>query len=365
MLWGKAAGRCQFAGCNKQLWKCPVTQETVNIAQRAHIYSFSDGGPRGNAGISKSDLNELANLMLTCHACHKEIDKKKDGGRYPVELLRKWKQDHERRVEIVTGISPSKSSHVVLFGSTIGDHRSPLNFAEAAQALFPRHYPADDRPIELSMRNGLNEVAQDDFWSVEAQNLRAQFDRRVKERIEDAEISHLSVFGLAPQPLLIQLGTLLCDVTPAEVYQRHREPTASWEWPDSAEPLEFKVERPSTSGPTPALVIALSAPVSHDRVRAVLGEEASIWTLTVDDPNNDLIKSREQLSAFRNAVRKLFDEIKRAHGQETPLHVFPVGSVSTAIEFGRVRMPKAHMPWVLYDQVNQLGGFVRTIEITT
>ena len=52
MLWGKAAGRCEFAGCNKALWKSPVTQEQVNIAQKAHIYSFGDGGPRGNAALA-------------------------------------------------------------------------------------------------------------------------------------------------------------------------------------------------------------------------------------------------------------------------------------------------------------------------
>jgi len=31
LLWGKAAGRCEFAGCNQMLWKSPVTQEPINI----------------------------------------------------------------------------------------------------------------------------------------------------------------------------------------------------------------------------------------------------------------------------------------------------------------------------------------------
>ena len=46
LLWGRSAGRCEFAGCNKPLWKSSVTQEGVNIGQKAHIYSFSDCGPR-------------------------------------------------------------------------------------------------------------------------------------------------------------------------------------------------------------------------------------------------------------------------------------------------------------------------------
>ena len=37
-LWARAAGRCQFSGCNTLLYKSAVTQETVNLAQKAHIY---------------------------------------------------------------------------------------------------------------------------------------------------------------------------------------------------------------------------------------------------------------------------------------------------------------------------------------
>src|SRR6516165_8039111 len=66
-LWGRAAGRCEFAGCNKSLWKSSVTNEPVNIAQKAHIYSFSEDGPRGNDGVSPEDLNSLENLILVCH----------------------------------------------------------------------------------------------------------------------------------------------------------------------------------------------------------------------------------------------------------------------------------------------------------
>jgi hypothetical protein len=37
--------------------------------------------------------------------------------------------------------------------------------------------------------------------------------------------------------------------------------------------------------------------------------------------------------------------------------------VSFAVEFGRVRMPKAHMPMMIYDQVNDRGGFVQALSI--
>ena len=94
MLWGKAGGRCEFAGCNKPLWKSSVTQEDVNIAQKAHIYSFSPDGPRGNRDITAKMLNALMNLLLVCHECHEKIDKEKDGGRYTVTLLQEMKAQH-------------------------------------------------------------------------------------------------------------------------------------------------------------------------------------------------------------------------------------------------------------------------------
>jgi hypothetical protein len=70
MLWGRAGGRCEFAGCNQTLWRSPVTQEAVNISQRAHIYSFSSDGPRGNLGIKPDELNAIENLMLVYPGCH-------------------------------------------------------------------------------------------------------------------------------------------------------------------------------------------------------------------------------------------------------------------------------------------------------
>lgn len=92
LLWGRAAGRCEFAGCNRPLWKSPVTQEAVNIAQMAHIYSFSADGPRGNDGVSDEDLNSFENLLLVCHPCHRKIDQHKDGGRYSAIVI-----DHKQR----------------------------------------------------------------------------------------------------------------------------------------------------------------------------------------------------------------------------------------------------------------------------
>jgi hypothetical protein len=362
MLWGRAAGRCEFAGCNKPLWKSSITQETVNIAQKAHIYSFSSDGPRGNLGVSDEQLNCIDNLMLVCHECHQKIDREQGGGRYTPPLLQTMKADHERRIEIVTGVAANKKSHVLLYGANIGDHSSPLGFVEAAQALFPGHYPAEAGPVALGTINNSFGDRDATFWKAESENLRRLFERRVRERLAVGEIDHLSVFALAPQPLLILLGTLLGDITKVDVYQRHREPQG-WTWPVSAASEPFIVREPADVTGPPALVLSLSATVTPDRVESVLGADAIIWTVTIASPDNDFVKCRGQLTQFRSALRPLLDRIKAAHGQTTQLHVFPVAPVSVAVELGRVRMPKADMPWRIYDQVNSLGGFVPALSI--
>lgn len=127
----------------------------------------------------------------------------------------------------------------------------------------------------------------------------------------------------------------------------------------------FTVREPAQTSGQPALVLSLSATVTDDRIYQVMGPDVSIWSVTIPTPNNDFTKSRAQLSQFRVELRTLLDRIKAAHGQTTPLHVFPAASVSACVELGRVRMPKADTPWKLYDQVNARGGFVHAFDIPT
>src|SRR6185437_10526249 len=105
-----------------------------------------------------------------------------------------------------------------------------------------------------------------EFWNVEGKSLVRKVRQSVKERIATADINHLSVFALAPQPLLILLGTLLGDIIPADVYQLHREP-AGWTWPDvTTDVTSLQVSRPRDKSGPPALVVALSATVTPDRI---------------------------------------------------------------------------------------------------
>ena len=102
--------------------------------------------------------------------------------------------------------------------------------------------------------------------------------------------------------------------------------------------------------------------MTDDRVQAVL-PGASIWQISIDSPHNDFVRSLQQTEDFRRCLRRTLDTIKAAHGQTSELHVFPAMPVSLAVEVGRVRMPKADLPMIIYDEDRGNGGFRRALEI--
>jgi len=360
-LWARAAGRCEFNSCNRPLYKSPITQEQGNISEIAHIWSFSEKGPRGWGTSSKENLNKLSNLMLLCHDCHKTIDLDKKGERYSAKMLRQWKDEHEKRVAIVTGINPSKKSHVLLYGANIGDEKSSLQTEHAKEALFPHWYPAEEHALCLSM-NWEGKDDRPDYWKTEERNLRESFVRYVIPFIKDANPCHFSIFAFAPMPLLVLLGSLMTDKIGAQVYQLHREPM-TWHWLRRARKLKFKVKAPKTCKFPPVLNISLSGAINNERINAVLGERVSIWRLSIDEPHNDFLKSKEQLVTYREVMRRLIGEINKRHQKHAFLSIFPAMPVACSVELGRIRMPKADLPWVIYDQNSKKNSFIKTLKI--
>lgn len=183
--------------------------------------------------------------------------------------------------------------------------------------------------------------------------------------LKAVDLEQISLFALAPQPLLILLGSLLGDIVPVKVHQRHREP-ATWRWQPDQQAISFRTSEPSSAGSSQivALKLALSATTTDDRIRSVLGADECIWELTAEDPHNDIMRRPEDLSKFKRQVRQLLDRIKTAHGEDVVVNVFPALPSSCAVELGRIRMPKADLPFRIYDQNAQAGGFVQTLMIT-
>lgn len=359
-LWGKAAGRCQYDGCNEPLWYDSKTKVEFNLSYIAHIVADSPKGPRGDVIRSEELKNDINNLMLLCDGHHRLIDREDVEG-HPENVLVKMKKNQEEKMELLTSLTEDKQTHVLFYGANIGQNSAPLNMKEATYALLPEKYPAEKNGIELSLLNSAFQDDEQSYWIIERENLRRQFEGKVRPRMQ-SDLSSLSVFALAPQPLLIELGMLLSDIQVAEVFQKHREPS-DWRWQDDAQNIEFNVIPPDVHSQTVAINISLSATIDNSRIRDVLGNDTSIWTITIDTPYNDFLKSREQLKRFRETFRKTMDRIKDEHGHQNQLHLFPAAPVSIAIEIGRAWMPKADLPLIIYDENRKNGGFEYVLDI--
>ena len=344
-------------GCNRPLLGDLLTgKDELNDGYVAHVVADSPGGPRGHPVLSPLLCDDPTNVMLLCNVHHRLIDGADTRADYPVERLLAMKTHHERRIELVTAIMPDRASHVLLYGARIGERDCPTRFDLAKTAMLPDRYPAERHAIALDLARSDFADHELAYWDLQIENLRRQFGRKVRDRLAEGDIRHLSVFGLAPQPLLIELGRLLSDIAAVNVHQLHREPQG-WDWRDARPPIEVEVQHSNCEGKAVGLILDLSATVNRDRAHAILGPRAPIWRVTTPAPGNDIMHRREDLEAFRRAMRQVFDAIKAEHGQDAAIHVFPALPVSAAIEVGRTWMPKADLPLVIYDENRARGGF--------
>lgn len=362
LLWLKSAGRCQFDNCNKPLWKHDVTMAKMNKAYIAHIYAYSPNGPRYHESLSKELEVAFENLMLVCDECHRIFDDKQRVNEYPAERLIKMKGDHEDRIERLTAIHPSKKSHILLYGATINDQISPLSYHEAVNTITPDFYPDDDKGTIINLKQNTSQDDTESYWQFEANHLETQILRLLEFYRCHSETVHFSVFALAPIPLLIKLGSVLTDITNCHVYQLSREPR-TWQRQSSKDFKGHFFKEPENRGSEIALKIELSAKIDDSRVREVLGDDCEIWSISHSKPHNDYLKSTDQLENFRQVMRQVYAELRKLNDSRKVIHVFPAMPISTAVELGRIRSPKADLQLMIYDQNNKKKRFIKALEI--
>ena len=343
-LWWKAAGRCEFKGCNKPLYKHGVTWDKCITAENAHIIADSEKGPRGDNELSKKLAKDEKNIMLVCRECHKYIDHEgKD--KYPATTLFEMKKRHEDRIALLSSINEDLQAKIVTYGARIADQMPDLSFAQIQAALLPDFYPADDNIIDLGGNWPTNQN-WDEYWKREVENLEYNCKDKILDKIDRWEYKRIALFGIAPMSLLVKLGTILNNKHNVEVYQKHRNDNGSWKWKQNDTHTEYIIHKPSNINKEPVLVLSLSFSIL-DRIQK-LKPESSIWEMTIQDPNPNFLQSRNQLYEFGRKVELLLDEITKSSNWQ-PLHLFLSVPVACAIEFGRVWMQKANSPLMIYD----------------
>ena len=117
--------------------------------------------------------------------------------------------------------------------------------------------------MELGIKSEYSEK-DSNFWQTEIDTLERKVGVLLDRLNNDQnKISHISLFALAPMPLLIKLGTLLSELYDVEVYHRFREPQG-WAWHKSVNAIvenPFVVKVPITQNKQPVLILSISASI--------------------------------------------------------------------------------------------------------
>lgn len=357
-LWGVSGGRCEM--CNKLLYEDSTFGVEGNFSEIAHIHAVSENGPRNKRGMTTEEKNNIENLMLLCAEHHHMIDTKPE--EFRDGLLKQRKRSHEDRIRRVTDISEEESCRIVSYFSNIDkyeDFSSDRLFKEAL--LFSGKLPMQQPSINLNANTNARYSPCKEEFEKKASDLEREFKVWFDDIIKKQD--SVGLFSLAPQPLLFKLGTLINDQYNVSVYQCHRRAN-KWSWIENNDEVVFKFYQTlNNNNDEVALVIDLSARVIDERITSVLGENISIFHVSIEEPNRNFVKNEKIQSDFVECFRQAMEEIKNLKKSKGVIHVFPVMPNSLAIKAGMDYMPKADLPLVIYEQSEATEGFFEALTI--
>lgn len=325
--------------------------------------AFRDGGPRGG-GDRPADIDGIDNLMLLCRRDHKLIDDNPE--RYRREELESHKREHEARIRRVTGLGPSMQTTVLAFTAMIGTFKPVIGRAEMSDALLPR-YPGDSFHI-LDLTS---------LGSEEPGGLYEVACRRILQQAEALHATggpleatrHLSVFGLAPIPMLVMLGHAIGNKAATDFFQCHRDKPQRWTWYEGEDVARFEV-RELKRGADPArvaLVLPLSGPIAADSIPSAIDQTCTIYEIGLvgRSPTTGFLRQREDLESFRVAYRGLLARLRGEHAGLRELHVFPAVAAPVAVACGFDLLPKVDPTLVIYDNLMKNSGFIERLRVNT
>ena len=333
-----AGGRCEFDGCNKYLLQHPLTTTAGNFAEVAHIVAFKTEGPRGKSSVRPQNINDISNLMLLCPQCHKLIDDHPLD--YSCATLKEYKRRHEDRIYHITGLGPDLKTTIVQLKANISGQAVDIPVSQVTEAVAPR-YPTDRSGFVID----LTSIHGDDtaFLQTAMQNIKRECERLYAPGMDVEKTRHISLFALAPIPLLIYLGSQLSNKIPVEFYQRHRD-TENWTWKLSGKPVFYKYHkvRSGTNSSKVALLLSLSGTIHIGNLPSEVNKSYDIYEIILKSrtPNPYFLQTKEDLIRFKDAYQACLRKIMRNHGILSEIHLFPAVPAPISILCGRELLPK-------------------------
>lgn len=326
----------------------------------AHIVAFSKKGPRGTDRDAVSSTNDVANLMLLCHRCHKLIDDHPQD--YPRSVLEKFKKKHEDRIHHVTGLGPDLRTAVLQLKANIGGQTVAIPVHQVTDAVAPR-YPLSRTGLVIDLTGA---EGDDEAYLATAT---ATIDRKLRQLYDSDEVHesrHISLFALAPIPLLTVLGSKLSNKVPVEVFQRHRD-TEDWTWKTDGNAAEYTLRQLQEGADRRqvALVLCLSGLITSEALPNEIDSSFSIYEIRLQGqaPNPSFLRQRLDLESFRRIYSHALSTIISQHQGCREIHLFPAVPAPVAVLCGRELLPKVYPALVVYDNDKAKGGFTSQVRI--
>ncbi|MBN9265944.1 MAG: SAVED domain-containing protein [Hyphomicrobium sp.] len=361
-LVARAAGRCQFRGCNEFLFEHPLTRADGNFSEKAHIVAFKKRGPRGMDGDRPEDINALSNLMLLCLRDHKLVDD--NPAKYPRGELEEQKAEHETRMARLTALAPQMRSTVLTIKARIGSSLVEVGEHEVWQALYPR-YPSERRPHVLDLTE-LGDEKAGAFYALAQERIHQLAGELYATGSDLRATGHLSVLGLAPMPLLALLGSCLSNKVAVDFFQCHRTRPDRFTWYEEGDVVRFLTRklRDGTAPGKSVLLLSLSGQLGLGDVPSSIDTGSAVYEITLDSMPPDLgfLRRREDLEAFRVIYRALLASLRAESLGRTELHLLPAAPAPVALACGYDLLPKVDPDLVLYDNIKP-HGFIERLKV--
>ncbi|MDC0721329.1 SAVED domain-containing protein [Nannocystis bainbridge] len=256
---------------------------------------------------------------------------------------------------------PALKTHVIRLSANIGRQKG-LWSEEQIQAALP---PWEALPGGLEIDLAYLEVSDDEpaTWKLLASEIRRKVSGFLQQ-VAQSSVRRISVFGLAPIPLLMVLGEALGEKQEIRVFNRFHRP-AGWTWGDSRpDQSAFKVVTHTTRGLNVGVLLSISGKVHPEEAEAVLPPgPCAMYEIAVEEPGRDSVRTEAHLQDFASAWQNLLTKIRATHGPRCRIHLFPAVPVAVAVQCGLSFLPKADPPVRVYDHQRDKGGFVPTLDL--
>ncbi|WP_199564976.1 SAVED domain-containing protein [Spongiactinospora rosea] len=340
---------------------------SVLLAELAHNIGATQGpdSPRSKDNDGVLDTESEENLLLLCHDCHKIIDHPDHVDFFPPEKLRQIKEAFERRIEMVTENGGLTRTAALRVGSQIRGSLALASQREVAETLLAVNYLGlveTQRSGDFTCRiHGA--AAGRGFWDAAQQSIDDTLSL-VRQAIDSGDVEHISVFAIAPIPLLVYLGWRLDDKTPTRIFQKHRNQFIGWSWIDQGDPVEFEVTATDSQKDAEdvVLVCAVTSEVNPAFLPGYLAgaPHVEIRPLNVD-PDPTLMSHEQSLANFAAEWRAALAMAESRYPAARRWHFIVSAPVTVAIEAGRAVMRDSQPPITVYERGSDSYEGVLTI----